>query len=192
MTEITKMQFYDSIYKKNGLKAWPGSAEECQLTLKYICYYCNLNLFFEDLDFSENLKSRAKKQNWTFRDFALSALIYDFETNSENNNLQWYSWFNLTMFLMHLETSDMILLILEKNNLNKIVLKDNIIEGILWAFKYRKFCYANFNCVMNLLVFLEIDGLIVFRLLTLYEETNLTIINEFILKNQTTILAEKE
>ena len=209
MHKITKIDFYDPIYRKNGLKAWPCNIQECQLALCFISSYSNLTRFLNEQPFCYALWA-IEFEDWSFKDFAFSALYFYFEEEGfedfyfegegfeeediADDDVPFYSfsytsWFILITFLLNVETTQEIYFILEKNKINKHLLRHFIILGVISAFEKRTFPHLNITCLENLLNFLEIDkSTIQYLLKSFQEKKSLTVIHEFILANKTMIL----
>jgi len=190
MTKITKIHFYDPIYRKNGLKAWTSDREDCELALYFIYFYSDLSLLLQEQPLWES-----HFQDWSFKDFALSALYLYFEEEDISSGvlpsyiLPYHLWFLLITFLLNVETTQEIYFILEKNKINKHLLRHFIILGVISAFEKRTFPHLNITCLENLLNFLEIDkSTIQYLLKSFQEKKSLTVIHEFILANKTMIL----
>ena len=190
MTKITKIHFYDPIYRKNGLKAWTSDREDCELALYFIYFYSDLSLLLQEQPLWES-----HFQDWSFKDFALSALYLYFEEEDISSGvlpsyiLPYHLWFLLITFLLNVETTQDVYFSLKKNNFNKSLVREDIIEGVLYAFDIRTFPHANITCLENLLNFLEIDkSTIQYLLKSFQEKKSLTVINEFIIANKTNIL----
>lgn len=192
ITNITKIQFYDTIYKKNGSKAWPSDIEECVLALYFVSSYNDLSRLLR-----EQSLWMCDFHNWSFKDFAFSALYFYFEDIKKKEFLPdyikpCYPWFLLMTFLLNVETTHEIYFILEKNNFNKSLLRKNILDGFHFAFDRRTFNHVNITCLENLLKFLEIDhDAIKFLLGDFDAKKTLKLINKYILVNKLNILTDK-
>jgi len=90
---------------------------------------------------------------------------------------------------MNCNCSDSVLLFLEYSYIDKILLRKDIINGVLFALNNTTFFHADYNCIKNILIFLEIEGSITNQLLLdLSTQKGLKIIIEFLEKNENQIL----
>jgi len=88
-----------------------------------------------------------------------------------------------------MECSDSVLLFLEYNYINKVLLRTDIIDGILFTLKYIKLLHVDENCIRNILIFLEIEASIIDQvILDIKIQKNWKVIIEFLENNQNQIL----
>lgn len=108
---------------------------------------------------------------------------------SQNHGLSVSAWSTFTTILMNVKSTKTVLLFLEKNQIDKSLLKNEIIDGILFALQHKKFFYADKECVKNVLIFLEIEENLVNQLLIDFlTKKSLQVIIDFLQENRDEVL----
>jgi len=121
-------------------------------------------------------------------DLVCSALWFTFE----KKQLSTYSWSIFFTFLMHCSCTDSVLFFLEFSFVDKILLREDIINGVFFALENTRFFHVDINCVKNILIFLEIENDIIDKvILDVINQQNWKVIIEFLKKNQNQILRKR-
>ena len=174
------------IFQKEGTKGWPTTMDDSEVVLNLGCYYSDINNFLKRSDFSSKLKKKVK--DWSLSDLVCSALWFNFE----KKQLSVYSWSIFFTFLMHCDCTYSVLFFLEFSFIDKIFLRKNIINGVLFALENNTFLHVDINCIKNILIFLEIEIDIIDKvILDVVNQQNWKIIIEFLKKNQNQILRRR-
>ena len=174
------------IFRKEGQKGWPTGVDDSQLVLRFGYYYLETSDLLERSDFSSKLKEKVK--GWSLSDLVCSALWFNFE----KKQLSTYSWSIFFTFLMHWSCTDNVLFFLEFSFIDKILLREEIINGAFFALKNTRFFHVDINCLKNILIFLEIENNIIDEvILDITTQQNWKVIIEFLKENQNEILRKR-
>jgi len=121
-------------------------------------------------------------------DLVCSALWFTFE----KKQLSTYSWSIFFTFLMHCSCTDSVLFFLEFSFIDKILLREDIINGVFFGLENTTFFHVEINCVKNILIFLEIENNIIDKvILDITTQQNWKVIIKFLKENQNQILRKR-
>ena len=141
MKQKTVIAECNPIFQKEGQKGWPTGVDDSQLVLRLGYYYSETSDLLERSDFSSKLKEKMK--GWSLSDLVCSALWFTFE----KKQLSTYSWSIFFTFLMHCSCTDSVLFFLEFSFIDKILLREDIINGVFFTLENTSFFHVDINCV---------------------------------------------
>jgi hypothetical protein len=141
MKQKTVIAECNPIFQKEGQKGWPTGVDDSQLVLRLGYYYSETSDLLERSDFSSKLKEKVK--GWSLSDLVCSALWFTFE----KKQLSTYSWSIFFTFLMHCSCTDSVLFFLEFSFIDKILLREDIINGVFFTLENTSFFHVDINCV---------------------------------------------